>query len=604
MPKSKSSATDSTIPEALSLLSSTSINLQEIPERLHFNTEEGLIWLEDRRMVMMNMEVLGALRQELIEGLGIDAARGLLTRFGYAAGCKDAELAMKLYKDQASINELMMTGPKFHALQGIAVVDLIDGEVDAAKGVCSVEFIWRNCFEASIHSQAYGIGESPACWTEAGYSSGFLSTCMGKRILVREVECCAQGFDACRCIAKPVEDWGDVEEELSYFNPVSFSPTLAAKSTLPGEAKSKQSHNQDKAPARTEQKSQIIGASTAFNVLMHKLKRVAPTSATVLLLGESGVGKSALAKEACRLSRRADKPFLELNCAAIPETLIESELFGAEKGAYTGATSNREGRFQAADGGTLFLDEIGTLSMIAQGKLLRVIQTGEFEPLGSSQTHTVDVRIIAATNEDLMKRVKEGTFREDLFYRLNVFPIVVPPLRQRREDIPVLLEYIINKYSSRHDKRLSGVGARALQVILNYSWPGNIRELENVIERGIILADDDRPLSSHHLFTIDGAIDKGSLMSLNEVGDLAESAQNIAGTDTSDELLIEKETLSVWSEGIIERENLSLEEVENALFLAAFKQADGNLSKAADKLGVTRSQFSYRVKKMGLTSTA
>lgn len=570
------------------------INLQEIPDRLHFNTEEGLIWLADRRMVMMNSEAMGALRQEMIESVGWESARGLLTRFGYSSGCRDAELALKLYKDQEKTLELLMAGPKFHALQGIAKVEMVGGDIDIEKGTCNAEFNWRNCFEAHIHTQAYGIGDDTACWTEAGYASGFVSTCMGKRIIVQEVECVAQGFDSCRCVARSAEEWESLGEELNYYNPISASkakPSARAKTSI------QQPIIRPEAPHQN--KDAIIGASVPFNVLMHKINRVAPTNATVLFLGESGVGKSALAAEVFKLSQRSSKPFLEVNCAAIPEQLIESELFGAEKGAFTGATTSRKGRFQNADGGTLFLDEIGTLSMTAQGKLLRVIQTGKFEPLGSSKSLEVDVRIIAATNEDLMKLVKEGKFREDLFYRLNVFPIQIPPLRKRRDDIPVLLERLINHYSHEHSKELSGISSKALQLLLNYSWPGNIRELENVIERGIILADDNRPLSPHHLFTIDGSIGEDSLTSLNEAGRLGQqnSQQAIA---PSDELVIEQESLTIWSEGIIERDNLSLEDIENALFIAANKQAGGNYSKAADLLGITRAQFSYRAKKLGL----
>jgi transcriptional regulator with GAF, ATPase, and Fis domain len=214
----------------------------------------------------------------------------------------------------------------------------------------------------------------------------------------------------------------------------------------------------------------------------------------VLLLGESGVGKSLIAREIHRCSRRAEKPFIEVNCAAIPETLVESELFGVERGAYSGAATSRAGRFEVAQGGTLFLDEIATLSMVAQGKLLRVLQNGEMERLGSNRTITVDARVIAATNENLEMAVREGRFREDLFFRLNVFPLNVVPLRERRDDIPLLVDVLLARFCARHGRALTGVSSRAMRSIIRYRWPGNIRELENILERAIILAQDGETL--------------------------------------------------------------------------------------------------------------
>lgn len=569
----------------------------EVLKRLHFNPAEGLIWLEDRRMVLMHAEAMGALRQELIESLGKDAARGLLTRFGYAAGCRDAELALKIRNPADVADDLVVHGAQFHALQGIVIVEKVYSELDVEHGVCHLEFIWKNCFEDQVHIAAYGIGGEAVCWTEVGYASGFLSTCMGKRILVREVACRAMGEDYCRCIAKPVEEWEDAEADLKYFE--------ASPVRLLGRGDS--AENADPAivmslaslPSSSGVRAGVIGASVPFNAIMHKIRRVAPTNATVLLLGESGVGKSAFAREIQRASRRADGPFLEVNCAAIPEQLMESELFGVERGAYTGAGEARPGRFQVADGGTLFLDEIGTLSMTAQGKLLRVIQTGEFEPLGGAVTRKVDVRIVAATNEDLRDAVREGRFREDLFYRLNVFPILIPPLRERRDDIPLLLEHLIRRYSVLHGRRVTGVTAQALQLILNYRWPGNIRELENVIERGVILGEDEQPLGYNHLFTVDSEAREHGTMGLNELGLVAEQPLRAgASAGTMEHAGMEAGAVMAWAEGIVQRSAVSLDEIETALVAAALKAAGGNMSKASTLLGVTRAQLVYRAKKL------
>ncbi|WP_276808109.1 sigma-54-dependent Fis family transcriptional regulator [Castellaniella defragrans] len=572
----------------------------EILKRLHFNPSEGLIWLEDRRMVLMRVEAMGALRQELIESLGKDAARGLLTRFGYVAGCRDAELAMQLSTSSDKLADVLRSGPLFHALQGIVTVEKVHAEVDVARGHFHFEFQWKNCFENQVHIDAYGIGKEPACWIEVGHVSGYLSTCVGKRILVREVACRSMGDEVCRCIAKPVEEWRDAAEDLRFFEPgpVRLRRDVGGADLPP--AGEPPLDGMPRMPPEPAGRQEVIGASVAFNVIMHKIRRVAPTNATVLLLGESGVGKTAFAREIRRQSRRADKPFLEVNCAAIPDQLMEAELFGVERGAYTGAGETRPGRFQLADGGTLFLDEVGTLSMTAQGKLLRVIQTGEFELLGgATSTRKVDVRIVAATNEDLRAAVREGRFRADLFYRLNVFPILVPPLRERRDDIPLLLESLIRRYGAMHGRRVTGVTSQALRLIMNHRWPGNIRELENVIERGVILAQNDQPLGYNHLFTMDGDAREHGTMGLNELGSIAEQTiPTGALSSPAGHANLEADALSAWAEGVVKLPTVTLTDVENSLVKAAFEAADGNLSKAAGMLGITRAQLAYRVKKM------
>lgn len=570
----------------------------EVLKRLHFMPSEGLIWLEDRRMMLMHAEAVKSLRKELIDGVGIGAARGILTRFGYTAGCRDAELALQLRGRMEAMDDLLGNGAQLQALQGIATVEERYRNVDLAGGVCHLEFIWRNCFEDQIHIDTYGVGDETACWFAVGYASGYLSTCMNKRILVREIACRAMGEEVCFCVAKPVEEWDCPQEDLQYFEPCTspVDPGLARhQPPLAGE----RIYNVPTFAADIPYPN-VIGASVSFNVVMHKIRKVAPTRATVLLLGESGVGKSAFAREIQRASRRAQQPFLEVNCAAIPEQLMESELFGVERGAYTGAAESRPGRFQLADGGTLFLDEIGTLSLTAQGKLLRVLQTGEFEPLGGKTTRRVDVRIIAATNENLRDAVNAGRFREDLYYRLNVFPIIIPPLRERRDDIPLLLDYMINRYSEMHERRIRGVSSQALQNILNYRWPGNIRELENVIERGVILGEDDQPLGYSQLFTLEGEVGGQCPIGLNALGGLAEQRVPVAAFTSQEERRAQAQALEAWAEGIVRGTAISLDDVENSLVRAAYAATGGNMVKAAGMLGVTRAQLAYRIKKLDL----
>ncbi len=235
---------------------------------------------------------------------------------------------------------------------------------------------------------------------------------------------------------------------------------------------------------------EIVGFSKPLRHVISQIEKVAPTDSTVLILGETGTGKELIAAAIHRRSRRSGRPFVRVNCAAIPPSLIASELFGHEKGAFTGATQRRLGRFESADGGTIFLDEIGDLPKETQIALLRVLQEREFERTGSNRPVHVDVRVIAATNRDLEAFVANGDFREDLFYRLDVFPIHVPPLRERKEDIPVLVEYLVERYAKRIGKKITSVRKRTVDLLQSYDWPGNVRELQNVVERAVILSEE------------------------------------------------------------------------------------------------------------------
>lgn len=308
--------------------------------------------------------------------------------------------------------------------------------------------------------------------------------------------------------------------------------------------------------------SGIIGRSPQMKAVLETVAQVAPSEASVLILGESGTGKELIANALHQGSTRHDKRFIKVNCASIPDTLLESELFGHEKGAFTGAVARRPGRFKLADGGTIFLDEIGEMNIGIQAKLLRVLQEREFEPLGSTKTVKVDIRIIAASNKKLKEEVDKGSFREDLFYRLNVVPINLPPLRDRKGDIPLLVEHFLKIYNEKNNRNVQGFHPRALDALMRYAWPGNIRELENVVERCVILSREDFVPFSELPQAIQG-----------ETGDtLAQQAR----------------------EGI--RPGMTIREMERELILSTLDENDGNRTRTARILGITRRTLQHKLK--------
>jgi Nif-specific regulatory protein len=328
------------------------------------------------------------------------------------------------------------------------------------------------------------------------------------------------------------------------------------------------------------QRHQIIGQSKAMQEVYWNIERVAPSTATVLLLGESGTGKELVARAVHDASPRKDKPFIKVNCAALPENLLESELFGHEKGAFTGAVVSRIGRFEQADGGTIFLDEIGELPLSLQAKLLRVLQEQQFERLGTSRTLTVDVRIIAATNVKLEMAVAQGLFRNDLYYRLNVVPIHLPPLRKRRDDIPLLLDHFLRASNKRNEKSLR-MSREFLDFLTEYNWPGNVRELQNLVERLVILTASD-------VLRVE---DLPDYMIDPEIGNIPPALRPAVP------LAVAPPQVQPMSQGQPRKSlrDLEREQVESALIRNGWVQ-----SRAARELGLTQRQMGYRIKKFAL----
>ncbi len=545
----------------------------ELLSMLRFNVGSGHIWLNEHRMMLLHTRALAGLRRELFDSLGVARARGLLVRMGFASGQRDGELAVREMHAGMPYEKAFMLGPQLHSIEGAVRVEKVHMELDLKAKHFVGEFLWTNSWECDAHVTELGYGDDPQCWQQIGYASGYTSAFVGRLIVFKETECHSMGDSHCRIVGQAAEDWHD-DEYVDYFRPQRIGERLIDYSIGLEHLRAVQ--------ARREYDTNLVGVSPGFRAAFELLKRAAPSAITVLLLGETGVGKEVFARWLHDNGPRATGPFIAVNCAAIPADLIEAELFGVEKGAYTGAHMARAGRFERANNGTLFLDEAGDLPLATQVKLLRVLQTGEIERLGAEQPIKLNVRIVAATNVDLQQSMQAGKFRSDLFYRLNTFPITIPPLRERTADIPPLVNRFIEKYSALYGKKLSGLTDRAMRDVLNQPWPGNIRELENAIERAVLLAPEGGAIESVHLWSnVAGLKPDQQLDALGHVG--SGEAAELDGL--CDQVLQQK---------------IDMASLEQRLMQMAMQRANGNLSQAARLLGITRPQLAYRLKKEGL----
>jgi two-component system, NtrC family, response regulator HydG len=569
--------------------------LQDLAECLFFTLGDGRIWLNDRRMLLIDLASMGHLRRELIDALGIERARALFTRIGYAQGSRDADLVRQRWPNE-DLASAFATGPRMHMLEGFVKVTTRRFEFDKERGHYLGEFLWHDSAEASEHVAAYGVASDPVCWMQTGYATGYTSRLLGKTVLFRETECRGMGAAQCRCVAKSAEAWGDEASDLAALGvewtaPRPRAPTDNAEGHPP--------NKQPTAAAVTPGHGPVIGLSSSFIAARHLLERVATTRATVLFVGESGVGKELFARSLHDLSQRRDGPFIAVNCAAIPDTLVEAELFGVDKGAFTGAVASRPGRFERASGGTLFLDEIASLTLVAQGKLLRVLQQRELERVGGTRNIAVDVRVVAATNVDLRDEVRAGRFREDLFFRLNVFPVTLPPLRERRDDIPLLMDHFLAFYSREHGRSPRGFTRRATEALLNYRYPGNIREMQNLIERGVVHAPDDGLIDMIHMFR-DGETMPQTAFTLLADGRLSSTPP--PANDGLPEGAPDGANRADPVDALVDSGS-SLPELEGRLFATALQRHKGNVAATARALGLTRPTLEYRLRKLGLYGT-
>lgn len=556
----------------------------DLLSQIHFESDKGKIWLNEQRMLMIHSSVMGLLRKELIETLGASRAKGFLMRFGYHSGWKDAELVSKVRPDM-SIEDAFFVGPQLHCIKGMVHVKPVSLQIDLDSSTFHGEFDWFDSYESEVHLQDFGPSNEPICWTLIGYASGYSTYFMGQPIIFKETECAGMGAEHCHIVGKPVEEWDDQAELERYLLPDPIAEELFSLQTQLSELRDNCRHSDQ----GDDLLFNSVGRSGAFKNVCQLIRRASSSRVTVLLQGETGVGKEVVARALHQGSDRADKPFVAVNCACIPPDLIEAELFGVEKGAFTGATQSREGKFERANGGTIFLDEVIELSPRAQASLLRVLQENEMERVGDTRTRRIDVRVVAAANEDLEEAVHNNRFRADLFYRLNVYPVHIPPLRERAEDIPLLIQHFLKKYHTLYNKRTLGVSDLAMQALMNYKWPGNIRELENMIERGVILTDNNHTIDLEAFFP---SLSEPShpLNSINRQGQITpESQPGHSASGQPDQERLFDQLLS---------DDFSLEEMESQLIQAAMARAEGNVSKAARMLGMTRPQLAYRLKKI------
>lgn len=551
------------------------LDLSQVTPHIVFSSEQGKVWLNEQRVVLFSQTALGKFRKEVYDTIGQDRCKAFFLRLGYQLGILDGELARSSGAEM-SIKDRFNLGPELHALRGMVLPELQRLVVSEKGDEFICEVVWFNSYEVEICANEMGPMDDPGCWNLTGYASGYSSAVLQREIFFQELECHSCGDDRCFAVGKPAAEWDNYEQLKRYYE---SDPLLEELSKLQTTVEAlKESLNEgDRLP-------NIVGSSKPFKHALEMVTKASDSKVSVLLLGETGVGKEVLARAVHITSDRADKPFIAVNCAAIPPDLIEAELFGVEKGAYTGANQSRMGRFERAHQGTIMLDEVIELTPRAQATLLRVLQEGELERVGDNKVRKIDVRVVAATNEDLSVAVQQGRFRADLYYRLSAYPITIPPLRERKEDIPLFIVHFLEKYRALYNKNVLGISDRGMEMLSNYEWPGNIRELENVVERAVILADINGVISMESMFP-ESALRPSEAKVLDPSGRL----QNQIFPEGID------------ADGLVESllsTGFDLEKFEETMLTSALQKTQGNISKAARLVGLSRPAFDYRLKKM------
>jgi two-component system response regulator HydG len=517
----------------------------DIHELLHFLPEGGIITFAGERVLLLDAVALGLLRRELIETLGLTAARLVLTRFGYAHGWRAAETLRNGFPWDSE-DEWRIAGARLHTIQGLVRAEVTRSSLNGPTP--GAEAIWHDSYEAEQHLLHLGQSDEPVCWTLTGFATGYMSCVYGKEIIAVEDRCRGKGDAVCRAVVRSKDEWGpELATHLPFYNKETCLD--AALVQLTDTLKKKERQLQSRRALRQIDPGMAAGLVSSSPAMLRTLdlaRRVAKVDSTVLITGESGSGKERLARFIHDESARTAGPFLAINCAAVPETLLESELFGHARGSFTGASQDRAGLFEAANGGTLLLDEIGDIPPAMQVKLLRVLQEREVRRVGENRARAINVRVLAATNRDLLADVHGARFRQDLYYRLRVVEIVVPPLRERRDDILPLARQLLAGAAKRFGKKVPTLTPEAANLLLQCAWPGNVRELENALERAVALAPSDRI----------------------GVDDLPpEVGSSVPAVPTASDIR-------------------TLEEIERDYIAAALRSSGGNRAKAAEQLGI------------------
>ncbi len=465
----------------------------DLRELLQADPKGGVMHFAGQRTLLFDAVALGILRKELIGTLGMAGARGILTRFGYAHGWRTAESVRGLYPgvDNDGLHNL---GARLHTLQGVVTAEITPPGRTHSQDL--IDDIWHDSYEAEQHLLHLGQADEAVCWTLCGFASGYLSCCHGREIICLEDRCQGKGDAVCHVTGRPREDWGEAFASQMPFFQSSCLDTALAEVTAELKRVERQLRSRRQELRITLEgpvdPSGLVAQSAAMERLLELARRVAKVDSTILITGESGVGKERIARLIHDESPRLGGPFMALNCGAVPEGLLESELFGHAKGAFTGATQDRPGLFEAAQGGTLLLDEIGEVSAPMQVKLLRVLQEREVRRVGENRSRPIDVRVLAATNRDLVAEVQAARFRQDLYYRLRVIELRVPSLRDRQADILPLARLFVAEAAARTGRKVTGFTPRAAHQLARHGWPGNVRELENAVEHAVVLARGSR----------------------------------------------------------------------------------------------------------------
>ncbi len=543
-----------------------------LAELLDFRPDKGIIRLHEQRVVILSAAAMGLMRKELIDTLGHEPARRVLLRFGFADGYHDA-VNLRARSHWTTPLDGLRSGAMLHTLEGIVRADVRRAEYHEESGRFEEEVTWHDSYEAEQHVHHYGTSAAPVCWSLVGYSSGFASACLGKEIYFRETTCAGQGHRHCSATGRDVNGWGaEIESIRADFQAADLGHEVERLRDAVGK-RVKELDRRERLLERRERElnllrervnrhaaaKRFVAGSRAMQDVLELAARVAPLDTTVLVYGESGTGKEFIVRLIHDQSPRASAPFVSINCAALTETLLESELFGHVRGAFTGAVRDKAGLFEVAGTGTIFLDEIGEVAPTVQAKLLRALQEREIRRVGAERNIKVNARVVAATNRDLRAAVDAGTFREDLYFRLGAFIITVPPLRDRREDIPPLVHNFLVRAAGRMKKDVRAVSADAMSALMNYRWPGNVRELEHAVERATILAN-------------------GATIRLRDLPpELTQKPHPRAGDDTLD---------------LQAQERISIER--------ALKRFNGNRKRAAEALNISTVTLWRRMKAYGL----